>query len=318
MTTKTPRKPRFSSMEVLGFIETPATTYDSRLTWIETTAEVPAVRIEDPADPLSGWKPEEIGSRLLGRGVRWGMVLAVTLLLLTTAVAAMWVYRRPAVEAARAREAVAASAAALLPDLGRLSNVNATLDATEMNASEVNSVILAVDGGVRSLFDAAGGLTPDDAGLRTRLIVASGDISDAVRRFSDAYAFRSAVIPALAAPTLLTDPEIVSLEDAASAFAEWQASYETLRNALPENVFREVTDAMSALSANLTGYQRLYLDALADGDEETASTAIARIEADLDEVEAILFTNLTSTAEDVSQGLGEAEGVLRETMSLLG
>lgn len=305
-------------MEVLGFIETPATTYDSRLTWVETTAEVPAVKIEDPADPLSGWRPEEFGSRLLGRGIRWGMVAAVTVLLLATAVAAMWVYRRPAVEAARAREAVAASASALLPDLGRLVTVNSTLDAAEMNASEVNSVILAVDGGVRSLFDAAGGLTPDDAGMRTRLIVASGDISDAVRRFSDAYAFRSAVIPALAAPTLLTDPDMVSLEDAASAFAEWQARYEALRNALPENVFREVADAMSVLSANLTGYQRLYLDALVAGDGDTASAAIARIEADLDDVEALLFTNLTTTAEEVAESLGRAEGVLRETMSLLG
>jgi hypothetical protein len=318
MTTKTPRKPRFSSMEVLGFIETPATTYDSRMTWVETTSEIPVVAVEDPTDPLSSWRPEEFGARLLGRGIRWGMVLAVTALLLATAVAAMWVYRRPAVEAARAREAVAASASALLPDLGRLVNINSTLDAAEINASEVNSVILAVDGGVRGLFEAAGGLTPEDAGMRTRLIAASGDISDAVRRFSDAYSFRSAVIPALAAPTLLTDPDMVSLEEAASAFSEWQAHYESLRNALPENLFREVADAMSALSANLTGYQRLYLDALADGDGDTASAAIARIETDLDEIERLLFANLSTTSVEIAEGLTDAEDVLRDTLSLLG
>jgi hypothetical protein len=152
--------------------------------------------------------------------------------------------------------------------------------------------------------------------VRTRIIAVSGDVAEAMRKFSDAVAVRSAVIPALSPPDLLADPGMISLEEAAAAFADWQARYETLRQSLPEATFREVGEAMAALSANLTGHQRLYLDALSEGDSATAAGVVDRIASDLSQIETQLMSALTATRVEVDRATMDAEGELDEILLL--
>src|SRR5690606_13209391 len=190
-----PRKPRFSTMEVLGFSETPATIYDARQIWVET--EAVSTQEQQKPDFFTSWLPSDFGTVLLGRRIRWGVVITTTLLVALVVATALWVYRRPTVEAARARDQVAESVAALAPELERLRTVNATLDAEEIDGGAATEVSLAVDAGVRRLFEAVGQLKEEDSDARTRLIAVTGQIAESARRFGDAVAVRSAVLPAL-------------------------------------------------------------------------------------------------------------------------
>lgn len=306
-------------MEVLGFAETPATTYDSRLTWVETAETVPvASPAQQAEDPLFSWLPSELSTAFTGRKIRWGMVGSVGLLLLVVAATAIWVYQRPAVEKARAREAVVTALSTATPALADLSEANATLDGPTLDGALASSATLAVDTAVRGIFDAAATLTDDDSDLRNRLISVSGSVAEAARRFGDAVAVRSAVIPALTPPELLTDPATVSLEDAAAGFADWQARYESLRSSLPDATFTDVSEAMAALSANLSGHQRLYLDALAEGDAETAAGVVDRIRDELIGVGSALMGALTTTRAEVETGIADAERAFEEISVLIG
>jgi hypothetical protein len=302
-------------MEVLGFSETPATIYDARQIWVET--EAVSTQEQQKPDFFTSWLPSDFGTVLLGRRIRWGVVITTTLLVALVVATALWVYRRPTVEAARARDQVSESIATLAPELERLRTVNATLDAEEIDGGAATEVSLAVDAGVRRLFEAVGQLKEEDSDARTRLIAVTGQIAESARRFSDAVAVRSAVLPALVPPALPVGAD-VDLEEATATFAEWQARYESLREALPEATFREVSEAMAALSANLTGHQRLYLDSLADGDEATASGVVSRIASDLEEIRDLLVGSLTATKEQVETGVAEAEEALERALSLLG
>lgn len=314
------RVPRYSSMEVLGFAETAATTYDSRLTWVETaeTAVVSPAPTPDPEDPLFSWLPSDWSAAFTGRKIRWGMVATIGLLLLFIVTAAVWVYQRPAVEQARARESVVAALEGIQPGLVELGEANATLAATTIDGAGASTATLAVDSGVRSVFDAAGALTDADSDARTRIISVSGSVAEAARRFGDAVAVRSAVIPALTPPDLITDPSAVSLEDAAAGFANWQARYESIRETLPEATFREVSEAIAALSANLTGHQSLYLDALSEGDEATASGVVDRITGELEDIEAALMEALADTKSQVDTAITDAQAAFAELIELLG
>ncbi len=312
------RVPRYSYMEVLGFAETPATTYDSRLTWVETAETVVVAPAPEPEDPLFSWLPSDLSAAFTGRKIRWGMVASIGLLLLLIGAAAIWVYQRPAIEQARSRESVVAALEDIQPGLVELSEANTTLDAATLDGARASSATLAVDSGVRGVFDAAATLTDTDSDVRTRIISVSGSVAEAVSRFGDAVAVRSAVIPALTPPELLTDPSAVSLEDAAAGFANWQARYESVRETLPEATFREVSEAMAALSANLTGYQSLYLDALAEGDEATASGAVDRITRDLEDIETALMEALTATKSQVDTAIADAQAAFAELIELLG
>src|SRR5690606_32720273 len=226
-----PRKPRFSTMEVLGFSETPATIYEARQIWVET--EVAPTREQQKPDFFTSWLPSDFGTVLLGRRIRWGVVITTTLLIALVVATALWVYRRPAVEAARARDQVAESVTTLAPELERLRTVNATLDAEEIDGGAATEASLAADAGARRLFEAVGQLKEEAAEAGPRLIAVTGQSAESARRCSDAVAVRSAVLPALVPPALPVGAD-VDLEEATATFAEWQARYESLREALPE------------------------------------------------------------------------------------
>jgi hypothetical protein len=321
------RQPRFrlSTMEVLGFIETPGTAVTSTVTWVDTAShpiiEAPAPPQPPPAaevDLFAGWKPQELATRFTKGRVRWGMVVFVTGLLAMTTLATLWVYQRPQIEAENARQTVRSGVSEVTPALTRLAALNQTLTSATIDAGEVNSVMLALDAGMRRLFAAAPDLADSDGAIRTRLLDATGDIADALRLFGDSYAYRSGVIPVLVAPALETDPGLVSLEDAASDFSEWQARFEAVRTALPEGQLDDVKEALGALSPRLPDLQGEYLDALRLQDAPGAEAVVSRLADALGTVGAVMLSTLEEIKETLNGLVAAAGAGLAEVASLLG
>lgn len=298
-------------MEVLGFTETPATVYEAKLTWVETQVEAP----DQKQEFFSSWRPSEMP--FLRKRIRWGTVATLTIVLVVMGVAAFWIYQRPAIEAARAREEVAAAIGELRPAVTGLEEAAGALGTDDLDAAEATSRSLAVDTAVRRTYDAVARLGDAEAEARTRLIAVTGEVADAARRFNEALAVRSAVVPALEPPALPVD-EGSDPEEAASLFADWQARFESLREALPEATFPEVAQAMSALSANLPGHQRTYLDAIATGDAATAAGVVRRITIELEEIGSSLASSLAEARDQLTTKLADAGTQLEELAALFG
>lgn len=312
-------------MEVLGFIETPGTAVTSTVTWVDSASHA-IIEASPPPQPLpaaevdlfAGWKPQELATRFSKGRVRWGMVAFVTGLLAMTTLAALWVYQRPQIDAENARQTVRSGISEVTPALIRLAALNETLTSATIDAREVNSVMLALDTGMRRLFAVTPDLASPDGAIRTRLLDATGDIADALRLFGDSYAYRSGVIPVLVAPPLETDPGLISLEDAASSFSEWQARFEAVRTALPEGQLDDVNEALGALSTRLPDLQGEYLDALRLQDAIGAEAVTARLADDLGNVEAVMLSALEQIKERLAELVVAARVGLDEVASLLG
>ena len=310
-------------MEVLGFIETPGTTTSSTITWVDTATnysqEEPALDGPIvPSDPFDGWRPQELGSRFFKGRIRWGVVTLVAGILALAVGGGLWMYQRPQVDARNSRQEVLAGISELTPELARLQALSQTLTGASIDAVEVNSVMLALDAAVRRLFGAGTDLSVSEGQAKTRLFDATGDTADILRLFGDAYAYRSGVIPILAAPTLETDPGLVSLEQAAAAFSQWQAHFEEMRAALPEAALPQVTEALDVLSARLPALQREYLDALGVEDVEGSANAVNRLEEELVSIEETLFDGLALIQMRIDDLVREAEAALDGVVSLFG
>lgn len=320
-----PRPPRFrlSTMEVLGFIETPGTAIASTVTWAETTvdqveAEPSAMPLPAPTDPFEGWKPQDLGSRFLKGRVRWGMVIFVVGIFALVATGMLWLYQRPEVDARGSRQEVLAGIAELTPGLDRLLAITGTLTGPVIDAVEVNSVMLAVDAAVRRLFDSGAGLPASDGLAKTSLFDTTSDTVDALRLFGDAYAYRSGVVPVLASPTLESDPGLISLEQAAAAFSDWQGHFEAMRAALPGGTLTDVTEALGSLSAKLPQLQREYLDALRIEDVAASTGTVNRLAEELASIEVLVFQGLTEIQRQIDVLVGDAKDGMDSVASLFG
>lgn len=323
-TTPTPatsRPPgfRLSTMEVLGFIETPGSAMISTFTWMEAAGSAtPPSSQADTDDPFSGWQPEEFGARLIRGRVRWGMAAALTGLMVLLSLGGLWVYQRPQVQAERARDRAMIGVAELESAAAGLASINATLTAPSMDAVQVNTLMLSADAAVRQVFAAAAAL-PSSLGMaKARLLDASGDVSDALRLFGDAYAYRSGAVLLLMAPLLESDPGLTTLEVAAAEFSQWQANFETRRSNLPNGPLPNTSTALASISAELADIQRAYLDALRMEDATEAGVALDRLSGRLAAIEAILFDDLEGVHSGVARLLEEAGGDLEAIRSLLG
>ncbi len=323
-----PRRPRFrlSTMEVLGFIETPGTAISSAVTWTETTVDqveaappaMPGPALPTATDPFDGWMPQELGSRFLKGRVRWGMVIFLVGILALVATGMLWLYQRPEIDARGSRQEVLAGIDELTPGLDRLLALNTTLTEPVIDAVEVNSVMLAVDAAVRRLFDVGAGLPASDGLAKTSLFDATGDTADAIRLFGDAYAYRSGVVPILASPTLESDPGLISLEQAAAAFSDWQGHFEATRGALPGGTLADVTEALGSLSDLLPQLQREYLDALRIEDVAASTGVVNRLVEELASIEMMVFQGLTEIQRQISVLVSDAKEGLDSLASLFG
>ncbi len=321
------RRFRLTGMEMLGFMDTPGTASapPSRIVEVPvavTTVPSPdlevAVEKLDKADPFIDWKPEEFGPRLTKGGVRWGLLISMLVILAGVSAIALWVYEQPRAEAREARATMVETAADLGPNLEALLGLTANLGAASLDNAAVNSGLLNLESSNRSFFAAAGRLPEPDVVARGLATSISTQISEAQKLFTEAFTYRNAVIPVLAAPTVETDPALTDLDQAARIFAEWEARLDSVRTSLPENVLPEITTRLNVISVSLPSIQQSYLDAIGTGDGEAATAAMQALERSLADTTNSLFRALQEVSDNVVRILEGALTDLESLPSLLG
>jgi hypothetical protein len=308
-------------MEVLGFIESPVTATTAPR--VISMAPPPTSVVADgagpgPFDPFADWRPQEVPRRLGRTRVRWGLLVPGTLLLGVLIATAVWIYQRPQLEARQARTRLETAALTLQPGLTAFHELNQTLTEPIIDASQVNEVMLSLDDGVRRFFEAGADLNATEGSARARVLEISGDLSDAERLFTESYAYRSALIPILVSPLLETDPDLITLEEAADSFATWQTGFESTRTSLPEGVLQAVSLELGGLSADLDEIRAEYLDALGGADGAGADAAIERLGDELGRIEGLLSDGLEETQGQIALIIGDTLETLGNLPSLFG
>lgn len=302
VTSKSPRhrrRLRLASMEVLGFIDSPGSA--TRAPGPRSLR--PAAPVEAGArrrDPLADWAPSDFASGQLGRKVRWSVPLAALLAVLLMAGAAYWMYQRPEHIARSALQEVSSAAATLQPEL-------AVLAESSPGEDSLTPLLLGIDNLARQLYAASAGLPAAEATTRSLAAEAAGDALAASRMTSDAHAYRAAVLPVLGAPALEVDPDLVSLDEAARQFGEWQARFESVVSALPEATMPEVTHELRAVAHEVPGMLSSYLDALRSEDRFAAEAVIRRLSNSLAQAEQVLAGSLAQVDEAVADRLAAAQ-----------
>lgn len=300
----TRRKARFSSMEALGFIETPMMSS----TWFTSPPPRPITppppSVED--NPFAGWQPTQGSSELVERRFRWGMVSVLVLIIGGLAVAGLWLWQRPGLAAAAASSEVTTQAEALQSELVGLRDINNELLGAELDSSAVSAQSLAVDGAARGLFNAAGALSDTAATRRSNAVDVATTALDASRLIRDAVAYRSAVIQILVAPDLETDHDLIGLDDAVRDFGEWQQQFNEVRSTLPTGTMSEVTGELELVAGNLTSIQGRYVDALREEDRLAAEAALSDLTEQLSQVEGSLTTSLEEVQARVDDLIGQS------------
>lgn len=304
------RRARFSSMESLGFIETP-TTVTSQWVSQEARSELPPPPIKRGAHEktVADIEPLDTTGELLRRDVRWGMVITLAVVVAGLTAAGVWLWHRPAAMAEAASSAVSVAAADLEPELEGLDRLNQQLLDSQMETSEVIARTLSVDGAARKLFDAASGLPTDsEQTARTVATDVATTALDASRLVSDAIAYRSAVIQILTPPDLEADPELIGLEDAVREIGTWRQTFEQVRLALPEGTMSDVSVQLGEIAASLESIQKRYVDGLGQDDRQAAEAAVLELEAQLDIAENLLNRSLRQVQE-------QADELIRDSFS---
>lgn len=309
--TKPRRRPlRFSSLEVLGFS-------DAESVWSEPPANTLSVpdhdtlfrgRHEAGPDPLAGWSPEDVGSRLSGSNIRWGLVVVATLAIAAAAAFGYWLWQRPVAEAQASQQAVTGQAASLQADLAALDQINRALTDDQIDAGP--GALDRIETEARALFEASGALPSTGSDVRTAASQAASATLDGVRLLRGASAYRAAVTPALAAPALETDPELIALDEAARAFGGWQHDFDDIRTALPAGVLSEVTQDLDILSGELATIMGRYVDALREDDQPGAQSVLLDLTNRLSQVGRSLDESLENVQERVGNRITEAGNAL--------
>lgn len=312
------RRLRLNSMEVLGFFDTPAT---ASTTWTTTPPVAPSPTptprtdsvVAERSDPFLDWQPNEVLSKLVQGPSVWRRAVAVVLIGIALGVFAFWLYQRPVTIANQARaaaEAVADEAVVLRTDLAALSELNSQLATGISDPSALNDQLLTLDGHARDLFEASAALNNSETTTRSQAADAASAALDASRLVSEAYAYRAAVIPILAAPEFETDPALISLEEAARQFSEWQTHFDSVRSALPPGTLSAVGNELEIIAGDLQPVQSSYLDALRNEDRSATMTAMARLSGQLEDAESTLMDSLAEVQATVEDRIGEASDAI--------
>lgn len=307
--TSVHRRPlRFSSLETLGFTDATSTWSDTPRVVVpqhpQTTGEVPIRgRHEAGPDPLSSWHPEEIGGRLTGGNVRWGLVSILVLVLAGAGALGYWLYQHPTSLEQASLATLTEHARSLRASIDNVETFNsALLDDTE---SPATADLFAVEAEARALFNSSGSLDGSATTLRSAALRAASSTLDGIRLASDAHSYRAAVLPILAAPRLETDPELIALDEAARQFGAWQLSFDQARSALPDQVLPDVTQQLDILSGDLTSILGRYVDALREDDEAAANGALLELNSRLAQIQGFMNEAIRDIQERVSSRLAE-------------
>ncbi len=177
MAATSPRKRRkrirLSSMETLGFFDTPTTSTSPSLDPVlghtsgaNSTAEWDDYPVQGlwesaelPSDTLLDWKPESASTRLSNSNFRWSVVILVGLVVAGIASAGYWIYRRPTNAAEIAVATVVEHATQLSKALDGLAPYADDLaGGTVDRNSSASALTLGVNETARSLFTASSSL----------------------------------------------------------------------------------------------------------------------------------------------------------------
>ncbi len=295
-------------MEALGFLDGPGqanTWTTSPVASLPLKTSYPASR-QPPIDPFADWHPTEIGARLLRGRVRWGLLTGILLMIAGLSGIGYWIYDQPAVLAAEALTEVRATATGLEPDLVVLQGLNNDLLIQELSPSSVTSQLLAVASTARDLFAGSARLPSSESASRIKAADAASDTLDASRLLGNAYAYRGAVIPVLAAPSFETDRSLIALDEAARQFGEWQLKFNTVRSALSSGTLARVTAELDVISGDLDVLQSRYLDALRERNIAGAKAAVNDLNHRLRKAEAMLWSGLSDVQAKAQLRINEA------------
>ena len=313
------RRTRFSSMESLGFIESPTTVSTS---WFapqtpappEVPREAPGTKRGAHERTVADLEPNDTTEFLVRRNIRWGLVTVVVLLLGALTAGALWLWQRPAVMADSALAAVESAATDLEPELMSLSDLASELSSPGLDSTVFTDQIRSVDQQARELFNAAGALPASAAAFRTAAADTATSALDASRLIGDAVAYRSTVVQILVPPALETDPELIALDDAVRTFGTWQQNFNEIRSALPDGVMSQVSQELALISGTMEATQGRYIDALRDDDPEGAADALGDLADRLVAAEGLLWTSLAEIETKAGELIDESlQGVTELT-----
>lgn len=277
-------------MELLGFMDNSA----MATTWSTIPEDDHPIGRHSRLRPdrIADRAPAEVGHDLLKGDFRWSVLIALVLIGAGVAALGAWVTQRPVADRAAAVEEVQRAAADLLPVVAELNTLNQHLVSPKVEFATVNDTLTRSDGLARQLFTASASLPGAEATNRARATEASGNALDATRLLRQAYAYRSALLPVLVAPTLETDPTLIEIDEAVRQFGAWQAQFDEVRTALPEDLMNKVTEELDSISSQIDSMLGDYVDALRSEDQAAAADAVATLSRRLAGAENTLFIAL--------------------------
>ncbi len=293
-------------MEALGFMDNPGIAGTWTTTAVPPATARPTSQIAPTIDPFADWQPTEVGSRLLRGRIRWGLLSASLLIAAGFVAVGFWIYQRPAALVSEALTEVQTSASALSPELMAAQELNKRLVDQEQMPSTVMAALLTLDSKARDLFEASAALPSSEATFRTQSADSASEALDASRLLGTSYAYRAAVIPILAAPEFETDASLVTLDDAARRFGEWQSKFDSVRSALPTGTLSPVTTELAIISGDLDSLQTRYLNALRKGDRWGAITVADDLSERLTVAEGMLYSGLSEVQVKVQSRIDKA------------
>jgi hypothetical protein len=301
-------------METLGFSNPSATWTDNPVQHHVADDAPRRGRHEAPeAEPVTvaDWVPEEFGTRLTGRNIRWSIIMLSLLVVCGAGGFAYWLYQRPVAQAE-------ASLASLSSEASRLQNALPTLETFGANMTSTDAVnsteLFGVDDAARALFQASGTLSGDAANLRSYAAAASTATLDGVRLAGDANSYRLAVTPILIPPGLETDPNLIELDEAARDFGEWQMRFDEVRTALPDQTMMATTERLDILSGDLPHMLTSYMDALREDDQAGATAVLDGLAERLNSVQNQMTASLEEVQSRVIERIAEAQAALGEVL----
>lgn len=298
------RRPRLFSMELLGFMDNPGMATSSS----NVAQDESLTSRFSPHDPsrIADRAPSEVGRDLLTRDFRWSVLIALVLIGAGITALGAWVTQRPIADRAAALEGVRASASDLRPFVAEMNAVNGGLTAGVVEMAAINATLTRVDGMSRQLFTSSASLPRAEATHKARATEASADALDATRLLREAYAYRSAVLPVLAAPVLETDPALIQIDEAVRQFGAWQTRFDGVRTALPDGFMESATAELDSISAQLDSMLGAYVDGLRSDDAASAADAVSALERRLASAETSLFTALSDVQTRVQRHIDSA------------
>lgn len=280
-------------MESLGFIEEDLTRVSS---W-QTPPTVSPGSESTPSqvakvDPFDDWSPTEVGRGLLTGRVRWTVLVGVVMMCAGIAGVAAWIYQRPAELARDALVELETTAGALQPAVLALHAANDHLLSPLDRTSSHTQSLLEVDKRARALYEASASLTAAQSSDRVLAADAASAALEASATLRDGLGYRAGIVPILAMPELQTDPQLIELDEAALAFGEWQAQFDAVLTALPEQILAPLTAELASISGTLESSRMLYLDALRNDDPDAAQAVLDTLQGRLSAAETLLEEEL--------------------------